>query len=106
MTRLHTRVEIQGPVATLVFDRPQVLNAFHNEAMDECDSALREPAADERVRAILVRGEGRAYSGGIDKRASADPREGARLPRLRGCGETRRADPLDNHRPRRNRAGA
>lgn len=71
MSRLHTRIEIDGPVATLVFNRPQVLNAFNNEAMDECVSALRELADDERVRAILVRGEGRAFSAGFDMKAAA-----------------------------------
>ncbi len=66
------RVEVEGPVGTLVFNRPQVLNAFHNEAMDECRAALIELAEDERVRAILVRGEGRAFSAGFDMKASAE----------------------------------
>ena len=41
VTRHHIKVEIEGPVASLVFNRPQVLNAFHNEAMDECVAALQ-----------------------------------------------------------------
>jgi enoyl-CoA hydratase len=66
------KIDIDGPVATLTFNRPQVLNAFHNEAMDENVAALKQLADDERVRAILVRGEGRAFSAGFDMKASAD----------------------------------
>lgn len=72
MTYEHVRVEIEGPVGTLVFNRPHVLNAFHNAAMDECRAALTALAEDERVRAVLVRGEGRAFSAGFDMKASAD----------------------------------
>ena len=72
MTRNHIKVEIDGPVASLVFDRPQVLNAFNNEAMDECRAALAEFAEDDRVRAVLVRGEGRAFSAGFDMKAAAE----------------------------------
>lgn len=72
MTRDYIKVEIDGPVASLIFNRPGVLNAFHNEAMDECTAALKELAADERVRCILVRGEGRAFSAGFDLKASAN----------------------------------
>jgi enoyl-CoA hydratase/carnithine racemase len=57
MTPRHIKVEIEGPVASLVFNRPHVLNAFDNEAMDECVAALRDLAEDERVRVILVRGK-------------------------------------------------
>ena len=56
MTHHYIKVNIDGPVASLVFNRPNVLNAFHNEAMDECVSALKELGDDQRVRAILVRG--------------------------------------------------
>ena len=72
MTYDHIRVEIEGPVASLVFARPQVLNAFNNEAMDECRAALRDVAEDDRVRAVLVRGEGRAFSAGFDMKAAAE----------------------------------
>ena len=72
MTRNYIKVEIEGPVGTLVFNRPHVLNAFHNEAMDECVAALRELAEDDGVRVVLVRGEGRAFSVGFDMKASAE----------------------------------
>ena len=72
MTFQHIKFDIEGPVATLAFNRPQVLNAFHNEAMDECVAALKQIAEDDTVRAVLVRGEGRAFSAGFDMKASAE----------------------------------
>jgi enoyl-CoA hydratase len=72
MTRNHIKIEIEGPLASLIFNRPNVLNAFNNEAMGEIIAALQELAADDRVRAILVRGEGRAFSAGFDMKASAE----------------------------------
>ena len=68
----HIVLDVEGPVATLAFNRPGVLNAFHNEAMDECVAALRQVADDDRIRAVLVRGEGRAFSAGFDMKASAE----------------------------------
>jgi enoyl-CoA hydratase len=65
-------LEQDGPVATLTFNRPEVLNAFHNEAMDECVAALKQVAEDDGVRCVLVRGAGRAFSAGFDMKASAE----------------------------------
>ena len=72
MTQTHIRIERDGALASLVFNRPQVLNAFNNEMMDECRAALAELADDDGVRAILVRGEGRAFSAGFDMKAAAE----------------------------------
>lgn len=65
MSYTHIKVETDGPVASLVFNRPEVLNAFNNEAMDECRAALQSFATDDAIRAVLVRGEGRAFSAGV-----------------------------------------
>ncbi|MFV0299181.1 MAG: enoyl-CoA hydratase/isomerase family protein [Hyphomicrobiaceae bacterium] len=72
MTYQFIEVSHEGPVATLAFNRPEVLNAFHNEAMDECVAALADLAAEERVRAILVKGNGRAFSAGFDMKAASE----------------------------------
>lgn len=71
MSHRYIKVKIEGPVACLTFNRPEVLNAFHNEAMREIIATLKEIADDKRVRALLVRGEGRAFSAGFDMKASA-----------------------------------
>ena len=72
MPYAHIKIETDGPVASLIFNRPQVLNAFHNEAMDECRAALQAFAEDDAIRAVLVRGEGRAFSAGFDMKAAAE----------------------------------
>jgi len=60
------RVEIAGPVATIVLDRPERLNALSapllEELVDVVDGLAREP----QVRAVILRGAGRAFSGGFD----------------------------------------
>ena len=37
----HITVSINGPIATLAFNRPRVLNAFHNDLMHETLEAMR-----------------------------------------------------------------
>lgn len=70
----HILVERDGPIATIAFNRPRVLNAFHNELMQETLSAVQELNADDNVEVIIVRGEGRAFSAGFDLKASAERR--------------------------------
>ena len=45
---------------------------FTTRPWDECVAALKELGDDQRVRTILVRGEGRAFSAGFDMKASAE----------------------------------
>ncbi|RKR86965.1 enoyl-CoA hydratase/carnithine racemase [Micromonospora pisi] len=59
------RLECDGPVATVTLCRPDVLNA-QTPAMWR---AMREFARDlpGNVRVVVVRGEGRAFSAGLDR---------------------------------------
>jgi len=59
-------------VAILTFNRPAVLNAFHNELMHETLAAMAEFEADPEVRVMVVRGAGRAFSAGFDLKASIE----------------------------------
>ncbi len=59
-------VVIEAPVATLTFARPQVLNAFDPALIAETRAAMAALGADPVVRAIVVRGAGRAFSAGFD----------------------------------------
>lgn len=69
------RVERDGPVATVTLCRPDVLNA-QTPAMWV---ALRDVGRDlpGDVRVVVVRGEGRAFSAGLDLRQANDPGDGA-----------------------------
>jgi enoyl-CoA hydratase len=68
----HITVEHDEAVAILTFNRPQVLNAFNNELMHETLAAMAVLDADPSVRAIVVRGAGRAFPAGFDLKASAE----------------------------------
>ncbi|MCC7272944.1 MAG: enoyl-CoA hydratase/isomerase family protein [Alphaproteobacteria bacterium] len=65
------RIERDGAVAILTFDRPRVLNAFDPVLVRETVAALAELESDDGVGAIVVRGAGRAFSAGFDMKASA-----------------------------------
>jgi len=60
----EVRVDRDGPVATVTLCRPHVLNAQTPQMW----SQLREIARDlpGEVRVVVVRGEGRAFSAGLD----------------------------------------
>jgi enoyl-CoA hydratase len=68
----HITVDRDEAVAVLTFNRPAVLNAFHNELMHETLDAVAALNRDDAVRVIVVRGAGRAFSAGFDLKASAE----------------------------------
>jgi 2-(1,2-epoxy-1,2-dihydrophenyl)acetyl-CoA isomerase len=59
-------VTLAEGVATLRLDRPDALNAFDRQLGEELLRALRQVAADDAVRAVVLTGEGRAFSSGAD----------------------------------------
>ncbi|WP_166870231.1 enoyl-CoA hydratase/isomerase family protein [Salinibacterium sp. ZJ450] len=58
-------LSIENNVAEIVLNAPEKLNALDEGALRELDSAYRE-AETARVRALLLRGEGRAFCAGRD----------------------------------------
>ena len=58
--------ERRGPVALLSLNRPEKLNAIDAAMVEALGSALDRAEADPEVRAIVLRGEGRAFSAGFD----------------------------------------
>jgi enoyl-CoA hydratase/carnithine racemase len=59
------RVDLDGPVCTITLSRPEVLNAQTPATW----AALRRigETLDPGVRVVVVRGEGRSFSAGLDK---------------------------------------
>ena len=53
-------------VASIALNRPEKLNAFDSAMHDELYTALGGAADDERIRCIVLRGEGRGFSAGAD----------------------------------------
>ncbi len=61
------RVERDGPIATVLFDRAAKLNAFTEAMWRRLGEAVDELSADDGVRCVVLRGDGeRAFSVGAD----------------------------------------
>ncbi|MGI9426313.1 MAG: enoyl-CoA hydratase/isomerase family protein [Hyphomicrobiaceae bacterium] len=65
-------VESSDGIGHIRFNRPQQLNAFNNELMQQSIAAVDQLNADPDIRAILVSGSGRAFSAGFDLKAAAE----------------------------------
>jgi 2-(1,2-epoxy-1,2-dihydrophenyl)acetyl-CoA isomerase len=62
----NLRLEIDGEIGTLTLDRPKVLNAMSPELIAELVTAAGWLADRAQLRALIVTGEGRAFSAGGD----------------------------------------
>jgi enoyl-CoA hydratase/carnithine racemase len=62
----HFRLERAGGVATLTFTRPDRLNALTFEVYADLRDLLAELPRRDDTRALVLRGEGRAFSSGGD----------------------------------------
>ncbi|RUM47358.1 MAG: 3-hydroxyacyl-CoA dehydrogenase [Hyperthermus sp.] len=59
-------VRLEPPLAWIVLNRPERLNAISPRMLDELTRVLDELEDDDRVRVVLVTGAGRAFSAGAD----------------------------------------
>src|SRR3954454_15195438 len=60
------RYEVEGPIATITFDRPERLNTIVPPMPDELEAAVHAAVADADVRVIVLRGAGRSFCAGFD----------------------------------------
>ncbi|MDN5913920.1 MAG: enoyl-CoA hydratase-related protein [Pseudonocardia sp.] len=65
------RVERDGPVTTVVLDRPERLNPLSYEVIRGLRALLEELRRDTAQRVVLLTGSGRAFSAGIDLKEQA-----------------------------------
>jgi enoyl-CoA hydratase/carnithine racemase len=75
------RTEDRGAVRHVVLDRPEKRNALNGELIAALGAAIEEAAADQTVRALVLRGEGPMFSSGMDLgdlRALSDNPDGLR----------------------------
>jgi enoyl-CoA hydratase len=64
--------QLSDRIGILTLNRPQVLNAINQRMVKELTEALAALVADPRVLAIVLHGEGRAFSAGFDMKESAE----------------------------------
>ncbi|HEU5230165.1 MAG TPA: enoyl-CoA hydratase [Ktedonobacteraceae bacterium] len=55
-----------GPIATLTLSRPIALNALTWNMYQQLETHLEKLAADDTIRAIIIRGKGKAFAAGTD----------------------------------------
>lgn len=60
------KTQTKGRVKVLTFCRPEASNAFNHALRNEVNDALGEAAEDSSVGAVVLTGEGKAFSAGID----------------------------------------
>src|ERR1700731_4183748 len=61
---------VDGKVATITLNRPERMNALSRNLEAEIHRALDEADADRNVRAIILTGNGAAFSAGYDQQAA------------------------------------
>jgi enoyl-CoA hydratase len=58
--------EAAAPVARITLNRPDKLNALSYALVDALRDAVRQAAADDEIKVVVLRGAGRAFSAGYD----------------------------------------
>src|SRR3954464_8731490 len=60
--------QVSDGAATILLNRPDVLNAWNRQFGEDLLEAVQTAAGDDSVRAVLIRGAGRGFSSGADLR--------------------------------------
>jgi 2-(1,2-epoxy-1,2-dihydrophenyl)acetyl-CoA isomerase len=73
-TRRYETVEVNrdGAAVKIALNRPDRMNAWSDGLSRDLLAVLREVAADETVRAVMLTGNGRAFCSGADLKDGAD----------------------------------
>ena len=66
------RYDVADQIATIAFDRPKKLNAITFAMRDLLLELLDKAEADPDVRVVIVKGNGRAFTSGVDLKDRPD----------------------------------
>jgi 2-(1,2-epoxy-1,2-dihydrophenyl)acetyl-CoA isomerase len=74
LTRRYETVDVNrdGAAVKIALNRPERMNAWSEGLSQDLLAVLREVAADESVRAVMLTGNGRAFCSGADLKEGAD----------------------------------
>lgn len=62
---------LEGGIATITLNRPEVFNAFNDTQSYELQDALKQAKRDDSVRVVVLTGAGKAFCSGQDLKAIA-----------------------------------
>jgi 2-(1,2-epoxy-1,2-dihydrophenyl)acetyl-CoA isomerase len=68
-------VQRRGAAATIMLNRPEVMNAWNGRLGVDLRAAVDDVGADDDVRAVCITGAGRAFSAGADLKDFTDREE-------------------------------
>jgi enoyl-CoA hydratase len=77
------RYEVDGAVATITMNRPEVANAQDTRLIDELDAAFNRADADDSVRVVVLAAAGKHFSSGHDLKAIVGDTEPDQWRRMR-----------------------
>jgi len=74
----YTQIEytVQGAIARINHNRPEMRNAESSVLLDEMDAALAEAVKNDTVRVIIIGGNGQHFSAGHDLKEGQEKRAG------------------------------
>src|SRR5947199_3127709 len=58
--------EVDAPLARIILNRPEKMNALRNQLRGELLHALRVAESDPEVSVVIIKGNGRCFSAGYD----------------------------------------
>ncbi len=64
--------EIDGNVGIITLNRPEALNAFSDQLMDELTDALKKFDANDEIGCLIITGSEKAFAAGADIKAMAE----------------------------------
>jgi len=59
-------VEVEDHISLIKLNRPDALNALNSELLQELGEALKEAAASDKVRCVVITGSEKAFAAGAD----------------------------------------
>jgi len=79
----YLKFETSNGVARITLNRPEVYNALNDEIKIELQDAFKSVAKDDKVRVVVLTGEGKAFCSGQDLKASSSQGKRSFLESLR-----------------------
>lgn len=86
----HILLNIEHNIATLTLNRPEVLNAMDETMIAQMHQAIQNVAADDKIRALVLQAEGKAFCAGGDlnwMRRAADYSESENIADAQNLGD-------------------